>query len=227
MQPLRTAAIIPVKSLDASLGRLATTVSAPDRKRLAEAMYRDMLAKVRRSRTIDEVIVVTADPMIARNAGWLGHRVLRESEDTGHSRAAAAGARLAVEEGFERVAMLPVDCPLFDPAELDARIGRTPRTVLIVPDRHQTGTNALVLSPPDVFEPVFGPESCGRHVSRARASGTSFALERVESLETDLDTPDDLATLRDALILDPKPAVRTAQILWDLGAEPAPEPAAA
>ena len=89
--------------------------------------------------------------------------------------------------------------------------------VAIVPDRHGTGTNALALAPPDVFAPAFGPDSCARHVSRARASGISFALERVESLALDLDTPEDMSLLRDRLLLDPQPARRTAEVFWQLG----------
>jgi hypothetical protein len=54
-------------------------------------------------------------------------------------------------------------------------------------------------------------------VSRARASGTSFALEQVESMGIDLDTPQDYGLLRDRLLLDPQPAPRTAKVLWELG----------
>ncbi|MGH2922641.1 MAG: hypothetical protein ACRDKH_01240, partial [Solirubrobacterales bacterium] len=137
--------------------------------------------------------------------------------DLGHSSAAEAGARAALAAGAERVAMLPVDCPLLDPRELDDRLGNTPRAALIVPDRHATGTNALVLSPPDAFEPAFGPDSCARHVSRARAAGVAFALEAIPSLALDLDTADDMRDLREALLLDPEPAPRTARVLWELG----------
>ena len=47
------------------------------------------------------------------------------------------------------------------------------RRVTIVPDRHGTGTNALLLSPPDAIAPAFGPDSCARHVDRARRPGTT------------------------------------------------------
>jgi 2-phospho-L-lactate guanylyltransferase len=113
--------------------------------------------------------------------------------------------------------MLPTDCPLMDSAELDDRLGSTPRAALIVPDRHGTGTNALVLSPPDAFQPAFGPDSCARHVSLARAAGIGFAFERLESMALDLDTPEDMALLRDALLLAPEKALRSAQVLWELG----------
>jgi 2-phospho-L-lactate guanylyltransferase len=214
---LHTTAIVPVKGLSIANGRLDDILSPAERNRLAEALFLDLIVKLPRSRCIDDVLVVTADESIARQTRWFGHMVLVEDEDEGHSEAAAAGARAAMEEGAERVAMVPVDCPMLDIDELDARIGRSPRTVLIVPDRHETGTNALVMAPPDVFVPSFGPDSCARHVTKARAAGISFALEKISSMAIDLDTAEDYSLLRDKLLLDPEPASRTAQVLWELG----------
>ena len=214
---LHTTAIVPVKGLSVANGRLNGLLSAEERNRLAEALFLDLIVKLPRSRCIDDVLVVTADASIARQARWFGHKVLVQKSDEGHSEAAAAGARAAMREGAKRVAMLPVDCPMLDTDELDAHVGRSPRTVLIIPDRHGTGTNGLVLAPPDIFSPAFGPDSCARHVSRARASGLSFALEELESMGIDLDTPEDYTLLRDRLLLDPQPAPRTAKVLWELG----------
>jgi 2-phospho-L-lactate/phosphoenolpyruvate guanylyltransferase len=214
---LHTTAIVPVKGLSVANGRLDGTLSADERTQLAEALFLDLIVKLPRSRCIDDVMVVTADESIARQVRWFGHKVLLQDQDEGHSEAAAAGARAAMAEGAARVAMLPVDCPMLDIQELDAHVGRSPRTALIIPDRHGTGTNGLVLAPPDVFLPAFGPESCARHVSRARASGISFALEQVESMGIDLDTAEDYLLLRDRLLLDPQPAPRTAKVLWELG----------
>jgi 2-phospho-L-lactate guanylyltransferase len=214
---VHTTAIVPVKGLIVANGRLNGVLSADERNQLAEALFLDLIVKLPRSRCIDEVMVVTADKSIARQVRWFGHKVLLQESDEGHSEAAAAGARAAMAEGAERVAMLPVDCPMLDTDELDAHIGRSPRTVLIIPDRHGTGTNGLVLAPPDVFLPAFGPDSCSRHVSRARATGISFALEDVDSMGIDLDTAEDYTLLRDRLLLDPQPAPRTAKVLWELG----------
>jgi 2-phospho-L-lactate/phosphoenolpyruvate guanylyltransferase len=220
---LHTTAIVPVKELTVANGRLNGLLSEEERTRLAEALFLDLIVKLPRSRCIDDVLVVTADTSIARQAGWFGHKVLVQEADIGHAEAAAAGAQAALADGAQRVAMLPVDCPMLDTDELDAHLGRSARTALIVPDRHGTGTNALMLNPPDLFLPAFGEDSCARHVSRARATGQSFALERVESLEVDLDTPEDFTLLRDQLLLDPKPAPRSAKVLWQLGdrAQPA------
>jgi 2-phospho-L-lactate guanylyltransferase len=214
---VHTTAIVPVKGLTVANGRLDGVLSPDERKRLAEGLFLDLIVKLPRSRSIDDVLVVTADQSIARQVRWFGHKVLVQKEDEGHSEAASAGARAAMAAGAVRVVMLPVDCPMLDIEELDSHVGRSPRTALIVPDHHGTGTNALVLTPPDVFPPAFGPDSCARHVSRARASGISFALEEIESIAIDLDTREDFTLLRDKLLLDPQPAPRTAQVLWELG----------
>jgi 2-phospho-L-lactate guanylyltransferase len=202
--------------------RLDGALGAADRKRLAEALFIDLITKLPRSSNIDDGLVVTADPSVSRQARWLSCEVLEQPEDAGHSQAAIAGAEWAKDAGVDRVAMLAADCPLLDVEELDRHLGRTPQAALIVPDRHGTGTNALVLSPPDAIEPAFGLESCSRHISRARAAGIGFSLERVESLEMDLDTPEDMRDLRDRLLLEPDPAPRTAKVLWELGTQPEP-----
>jgi 2-phospho-L-lactate guanylyltransferase len=71
-----------------------------------------------------------------------------------------------------------------------------------VPDRHGTGTNALVIAPPDAVEPSFGPGSFARHVSAAESAGVEHRVERVPSLMFDVDTPEDLAELGAALAGD-------------------------
>ena len=215
--PFHTTAIVPVKGLSTANARLNDLLGEEERTRLAEALFLDLIVKLPRSRCIDDVLIVTSDSSVARQAGWFGHNVLVQEADEGHAEAAAAGALAAMADGARRVAMLPVDCPMLDTDELDAHLGRSPRTALIVPDRHGSGTNALMLNPPDLFLPAFGPDSCARHVTRARATGQSFALERVESLAIDLDTPEDFTLLRDRLLLDPQPAPRTAKVLWQLG----------
>ena len=68
-----------------------------------------------------------------------------------------------------------------------------------MPDRHGTGTNALLLRPPAAIEPSFGPGSFERHRRAAEAAGVSYSTERLPSLMLDVDTGDDLAELIRAL----------------------------
>ena len=216
---MKTIAIIPVKRFEDAKQRLAAAVPAGPRAALAEAMFLDVIASLKRSSRIDETLVVTADPTVARTARWLSADVLDLEADNGHPADASAGVAEAIARKASRVALLPADCPLIDAEEIDRHLGIAPRSALIIPDRHGTGTNGLILAPPDIFAPGFGPDSCARHVSRARAAGVEFAVERIESLALDLDTPEDLAQLRDALMLEPQRAPRTAQLIWEIGSD--------
>jgi 2-phospho-L-lactate guanylyltransferase len=85
--------------------------------------------------------------------------------------------------------------------------------VVIVPDRHGTGTNGLLLTPPSAIEPSFGPGSCERHQELARAAGAACRLERPSSLLLDIDTGEDLAVLRERLAGERARAPRTRAVL--------------
>jgi 2-phospho-L-lactate guanylyltransferase len=112
------------------------------------------------------------------------------------------------------VALLPGDCPLLEPRELDRVVTASPsRYVTIVPDRHGTGTNALVLAPPDAIRPAFGEGSRDRHVAAAREAGIPFGVEEIPSLALDLDTPADVVALTTELERDRRRARRTAKVL--------------
>ena len=195
---MRTIAILPVKSFDAAKQRLAGRLGAGPRQALAQAMFSDVLASLRRVSGLDAVTVVTAEQTAESAALGVGVRVLRDTEQAGQSQAASIGIRYALAAGFGRVLLVPGDTPLLDPAEVAALLERSP-PVAIVPDRHLTGTNALLLSPPDAIEPSFGPASLARHTSAAEAAGVEYAVERVPTLELDVDTPEDLAALAAAL----------------------------
>ena len=195
---MSTIAILPVKSFGAAKQRLAGALGAGSRQALAQAMFSDVLASLRRVPGLDAVAVVTADRLAESAALGERVRVLRDTEQAGQSPAAGIGIRYALDAGFGRVLLVPGDTPLLDPAEVADLLERSP-AVAIVPDRHGTGTNALLLSPPDVFEPSFGPESFARHTSAARAASVAYSVERVPTLELDVDTPEDLAALAAAL----------------------------
>jgi 2-phospho-L-lactate guanylyltransferase len=144
--------------------------------------------------------------------------ILREPRDRGHPEAATLGIIRAKALGARCAALLPGDCPLLDAAELDAALERMrDGRVSVVPDRHGTGTNALLLSPADAIRPGFGPGSCARHAERGRAAGHEVAIERLQSLALDLDAPDDLDLLASALEPAPERAPLTAAELARLG----------
>lgn len=193
-------AILPMKSFEHAKQRLAEELTASARRALVEAMYSDVLVALRRAKAISSTLVITADRHAQRIAGGHGAQVLDEPEH-GHNPAAAAGIRVARDQGVHRALLVPGDCPMLDPAELDALISHPAddSSALIVPDRHGTGTNALLLTPPDALIPSFGPGSAQRHVAEAGRNGTTAEVVAVPSLALDVDTPEDLAELQATL----------------------------
>ena len=79
----------------------------------------------------------------------------------------------------------------------------------IVPDRHGTGTNALLLDPPAVIAPSFGPGSFERHRLAAESAAATTLVEPAASLVLDVDTADDLGRLLEALQRSPGAAAAT------------------
>jgi 2-phospho-L-lactate guanylyltransferase len=211
---VKATAIVPVKRFHEAKRRLAPGIDDERRAELAAAMLEDVLAAIAAARSIERTIVVSGDPAAQEIAAAVSAEVVPDPSDEGHSEAALAGIARAEVEGAGCVILLPGDCPLLDPRELDRLLTAVPeRYVAIVPDRHGEGTNALALAPPSAIRPAFGEGSCARHVAAAREAGVPFAVEELDSLALDLDTPADLVALTGRLEADPGGARRTARAL--------------
>ena len=214
---MRTAAILPVKRFARAKQRLGASVAEQLRLALAQAMVADVLLALAQTDAIAETILVTGERSVAAAAREQGAIVIEDDDERGQPAAAALGVARALAEGIERVLCVPGDCPTLDPAELHALLALdvadpTPG-VVVVPDRHGTGTNGLLLSPPDAISPSFGPGSCERHLQLARAAGVACRVERVPSLLLDIDTGADLDVLRARLAAHPARATRTRAVL--------------
>jgi 2-phospho-L-lactate guanylyltransferase len=196
---MRTAAILPVKHFARAKRRLGMSVDDPLREDLARAMVADVLVALSETASLERTIVVTREDSVATSASCLGALVVRDSAEESQSAAVALGVARALTEGFERVLCVPGDCPALDPAELGVLLDGAGAGVTVVPDRHGTGTNGLLLTPPNAIAPSFGPDSRERHLALAREAGVLCRLEHPSSLLLDIDTGADLAALRERL----------------------------
>jgi len=211
---LNATAILPVKRFGAAKQRLAAGVGKERRATIVAAMLEDVLEAIGATRLVERTIVVTSEPRAVELAATVGCEIVADPDEGGHSGAALAGIARAQELGAECVVMLPGDCPLLDTRELERLLTGVPSNyVTVVPDRHGTGTNALVLAPPDAIAPAFGEGSCERHVAAAREAGVPHSVEELPSLALDLDTPTDIVALTRAVEADRSRARRTAKAL--------------
>ncbi len=227
---MRTLAVLPVKSFDAAKGRLRGRLSPAARAALAEAMLGDVLAAIARAGEIDGVAVVTAEARAAAVARSTGAEVLPDPNEAGQSPAAAIGIGRGLATGCDRVLLVPGDTPLLAPADVDGLCARAAAAGIgaaIVSDRHGTGTNALLLRPPDALVPSFGPNSLSRHAAASRTAGVVHTVERIAALEHDVDTPEDLVALAGRLRASkPATAPRTRAALARVEPLPGPRSAA-
>ena len=186
-----TIAVLPIKRFTAAKQRL----DRDDRAAVMRDMVEGVLAALSAS-SVEQVIVVTADGDAADLARRHGAEVVDEASLLGHSAAATLGVERAVELGARRVLLLAGDCPLMSAGAIDDLLAaHTEPGVVVLCDRHGTGTNGLLLEPPAVIVPAFGTGSRERHEGLAAAAGARCVVDERPAFQYDVDTVDDLAAI--------------------------------
>jgi 2-phospho-L-lactate/phosphoenolpyruvate guanylyltransferase len=195
---MRVSAVIPVKPMDRALGRLSAVLGRRERRELQVAMLTDLLIACGDCARLSETIIVTSDDHAAQMSRALGARVLPDhAPPRGMNPAVGIGQADAVARGQDAVLILTSDLPLVGAEDLTRVIdacGATPGGVL-VPSRAGTGTNALVVAPPDALTTELGVDSRARHLEGFRRAGLAVTQIEIASLGLDVDTPDDLFAL--------------------------------
>src|SRR5438270_14030900 len=107
---MATLAVPPMKTFSEAKRRIRHQLSPGERRALVEAMFSDVLVALRRAKTVERTIVVSADHIAQQIAGGYGASIA-EDDDRGHNRAATIGVQIAIEQGAERVLLVPGDCP--------------------------------------------------------------------------------------------------------------------
>ena len=193
MTARRVVAIVPVGAIEGAKSRLGAVLDAEERRDLAFRLAGSTISAVVATPGIDETLVVTPDDEVRELALQAGARPLRQ-RGGGLNDGLRQAREEAIAGGADAILVLPIDIPGVTPdglASIVALAARDDPLVAIVPDRHGRGTNALLLSPPDVIEFCFGGDSRNAHVGAARAAGAHVELLD-GPLTLDIDTPDDL-----------------------------------
>ncbi|HEX6799606.1 MAG TPA: 2-phospho-L-lactate guanylyltransferase [Ktedonobacterales bacterium] len=191
-------AVVPLSAPPRIKTRLAGALQLGARAALARWMAGRVLDAVRASGAIAEVAVVSPD---AEALAWAAGRgaVALHQEGRGLNAALEIGRQWALSRDADALLVLLGDLPYLTPRDVSALVrllpdGDAPAAVL-APDRHERGTNVLLLRPPDALPFAFGRESFHRHEARALALGVRAVWYTSEGTRSDVDTPDDLAVL--------------------------------
>ena len=193
-----TAFVIPVKRLFQAKTRLSGMCTPDERQSLCLEMLRHMLRTAGECPLLDLSAVVSPDEHL-RDLLAVEFPAVRFLSDPGNlNQAAMTASRALAAEGCSTMLFALGDLPLLTPGELEqALLAGREHPMVLLPDRHGRGTNAMVLSPPDLLPAFsFGVNSFSAHRAAAEALELTPAVLRMPGFAWDVDTPDDLISVR-------------------------------
>jgi 2-phospho-L-lactate/phosphoenolpyruvate guanylyltransferase len=191
-------AIVPVKPLRRGKSRLAGLLSEDERTELNRKLLQHTLKTLCDLKELEEVLVISRDPQALTLARSCGARTVLEDGQPELNTALKRATVIAQVYATRGVLVLPADLPLISREDVLTLINHAddPPVVVIAPDRHNTGTNALLMSPSGLIEYDFGVNSFQRHCQRVDASGARLEIVNLPNLGLDLDVPEDLELVR-------------------------------
>jgi 2-phospho-L-lactate/phosphoenolpyruvate guanylyltransferase len=195
-----TTLVIPFAGIE---GKTRLHASNRVRREVSLAMLGDVLAAARR---VGEIRLVTEDDAGAGLGREAGAEVV---SDPGGGQGAAVQAALAgVEPGA--IVIANADLPCVVPDDFRALLAATPAGGVALVEATDGTTNALSIPAPEVFAPLYGPDSARRYLAHARELGLEAVSAAIPNLADDVDTLDDLQRLH--LRLGPRSQMSLATI---------------
>ncbi len=181
--PSDVVVLVPVKAFHEAKARLAPALDPAERAALARSMATTVVAAAHEL----PVAVVCDDDEVAAWAQGLGVRVLWRPGH-GLNGAVTDGVATLAAEGVARVVVAHADLPHAQ----DLRTVAGGDGVLLVPDRHDDGTNVLAVPAASGFTFAYGGGSFARHRAEAERLGLEVHVVHSARLGWDVDVPADL-----------------------------------
>jgi 2-phospho-L-lactate guanylyltransferase len=192
-------AIVPVKPLRRGKSRLAGALSDGERAELNQSLLQHTLKTLSKLSEVEHVLVVSRDPQALTIARQHGARTVRENGHPQLNTALTRATVVAQVHATRGVLILPADLPLISEEDVLTLIERAvdPPVIVIAPDRHRKGTNALLIYPAGLIEYDFGENSFEKHCELAKRAGARLEIVDLPTLGLDLDLPEDLEIIRE------------------------------
>jgi 2-phospho-L-lactate guanylyltransferase len=187
-------AIVPVKPLRRGKSRLSGVLSLEARTALNHYLLSNTLATLAEVPEIEHSLVVSRDPEVLTIAREYGARTVQEQGSPQLNIALTRATMVALNHSVQGVIIVPADLPLITVDDIREVIKRAvdPPVVVITPDRHHEGTNALLIAPPGLIKYEYGPGSFQRHCTQAVKVGARLVICERRSVALDIDLPEDL-----------------------------------
>lgn len=191
-------AIVPVKPLRKAKSGLSDVLSEDERALMIFTMLSQTLRTLKVVPAINHILVVSSDSAALAMAREFGARTLQEDGQPGLKIALKRAVIVAKMYNASEVLILSADLPLLTRRDIEKMLAlaKSPPSVVIAPDRHGGGTNAIYMNPPDVIDCALGPGSNEINLKKAKSKGIPVEECHLTTLGLDIDQPEDLALLR-------------------------------
>ena len=185
-------AIIPVKSLQQTKGRLAGVLTPQARSELTLGLFTRLLNVLQDVFLLEGCIVVTGDADIGAVARRNGCLVLTEQPPVGLNTAVQQGIHFAQAQGATHAVIIPSDLPLVEASDIYQFIeGFEDADLVLCSDEQEEGTNMLGLRLLTPFQFSYGNRSFYQHQLQGNRQRLRTALIINPRLQFDLDTEAD------------------------------------
>ena len=199
-----TVAVVPVNSLARAKSRLAGVLSSEERAALALDMLSHVMEAITRSGVVSDIAVISPEhsafriPHSAIEGALPPGVTLIKQERDGLNELLEQGREWAEQQEADALLVVFADLPLLSPGDIAQMVslGEPGNTVVLAPDRHGLGTNAMLAHPVSLARFAFGPRSYPRHVAQHMQAGADVKTYTSIGTSLDIDTPDDLDYLR-------------------------------
>ncbi|MHB0922859.1 MAG: 2-phospho-L-lactate guanylyltransferase [Bellilinea sp.] len=190
-------AIVPVKPLRKSKPRLSDVLSEDERALLNFTMLSQTLRTLKSMPAIEQILVVSRDSSVLALAREYGARTVQEDGQPDLTLALRRAVVVAKMYNAESLLILPADLPLLSERDIEKMLllAKEPPFMVIAPDRHNDGTNAIYLNPPDIIDCKIGAGSYAYNMQQAKKKNVPVEICQLTSLGLDIDLPEDLDLL--------------------------------
>jgi 2-phospho-L-lactate guanylyltransferase len=183
------AAVVPLKNLKSAKSRLGGILSEEERQGLVVEMLRDVLKALKDSLPITKIFVVADTPLFDH----LGVETIVETKNRGYDEAIIEALNDNRVNRSISMLILPADLPLITSDELGILVTQhSKRGLRIAGARDGDGTNALLMTPPNLLDTKFGKGSFERHKKEAMNNAAPVEVINLPGFAFDVDTEQDL-----------------------------------
>jgi 2-phospho-L-lactate guanylyltransferase len=192
---LKIFAIVPVKSFENAKSRFGSLLSTHGRIRLSGMFLERTISTLKKTPSIQKILLVSADARIKGIASDYGVTFLEEMKEAGVNSAVKLADEFCFSARADASLVLPTDLPLIVPEDIEIMcksVLEEEDCVILCPSYKFDGSNVLLRKPCNIISTSYDKESYPNHVLAGIRSNVKTRVLFLDRLMIDIDTVNDI-----------------------------------